>query len=160
VFLWSIGNDMLSGGILAPNADLTPLHAAFAEVFDYFSDSGRFPGGATFLLNSQFTPLDNCAVPAAKAWFGPEVLERFLNLNKVFFLDVAASRPDAVAIDHFPDFLGHAANANIKGCPYCGQDNTEWTDPIGFHPNEAGQAHIGEKWAVAFARMLGPPCGD
>jgi hypothetical protein len=26
------------------------------------------------------------------------------------------------------------------------------------HPNQAGGAHIGEKWAVAFERMLGPAC--
>jgi hypothetical protein len=158
VFIWSIGNDMLASGILEPNADLTSRHAAFAEVFSYFSDSSRFPGGATFLLNTQYTPFDNCGVPAARPSFGPEILARFLNLNKLFFLDVAASRPDTVAIDHYPDFLGHAANANIKGCPYCGQDNTQWTDPVGFHPNVAGQTQIGDKWAVAFARMLGPTC--
>ena len=111
------------------------------------------------MLNAQYAPLDTCSVPAAKPGLGPEIHARFLALNKLFFLDVAASCPDTIAIDHYPDFLGHAANANIKGCPYCGQDNTEWTDPLGFHPNGAGHTHIGDKWTVAFARMLGPAYG-
>jgi hypothetical protein len=158
VFIWSIGNDLLAGGILEPCADLSPYHAAFAEVFGYFGDRSQFPGGATFLLNAQYETKDGCGVPAAFPWRGPEVIERVLNLNKLFFLDVAEARPDTVAIDHYPDFLGHAANANIKGCPHCGQDNTQWTDFFGYHPNEAGRAHVGDKWAVAFAQMLAPSC--
>jgi hypothetical protein len=158
VWIWSIGNDMLSGGILAPDADLAPRHAAFAEVFDYFGDPGRFSSGATFLLNTQFDPYDNCEAPGASPWAGPVVMARFLDLNRIFFLDVAEARPDTIAIDQYPDFLGHGRNANIEGCPYCSADNTRWTDGVGFHPNETGRAHVADKWAVAFARMLGASC--
>jgi hypothetical protein len=161
VFIWSIGNDFgLAGSLEAPDADLTSYQAAFGELFGYFGDQARFPGGATFLLNTQYVPRDNCAAPGAAPWRGPEAVQRLLDLNKLFFLDVAEARPDAAAIDHYPDFLGHAANANIKDCPHCGQNNAQWTDPYGIHPNGAGQTHVAEKWAVAFAGMLGPACGD
>jgi hypothetical protein len=155
VFIWSIGNDF-SVGIQDANFDLTSRHAAFAEVFAYFGDQTRFPGGATFLLNTQYTTRDECSgrLPA----LGTELLERLRYLNKLFFLDVAEARTDAIAIDHYPDFLGHAAHANLKGCPHCGLDNTQWTDRVGVHPNAAGNEHVGEKWAVAFAGMLGGSC--
>ena len=157
VFIWSIGNDV-PRGLNQPNADLSRYHAAFAEVFGYFRDQSRFPGGVTFLLNTQYTVRDECDAPGAEPWEGPEARDRWRNLNEIFFLDVAEASSDAVAIDHYPDFLGHTRNANIKGCPHCGPDNTQWTDFGGVHPNAAGNKHIAEKWAVAFARMLEPSC--
>jgi hypothetical protein len=157
VFIWSLGNDLLVGGILQPDADLAPLHAAFAEVFDYFSDRGRFPGGATFLLNTYYDPFDNCDAPGARPWRGQATMDRVRYLHEVFFLDVAEARPDTVAIDHYPDFLGHGSNANIKGCPYCGSDNTQWVDGL-MHPLAPGVEHVGDKWEVAFSRMLEPSC--
>jgi hypothetical protein len=157
VFIFSLGNDMASGEVLPPNADLAPLHAAFAEVFDYFSDRGRFPGGARFLLNTYYDPYDNCDAPGATPWRGRVTVDRVRYLHEVFFLDVAEARPDTVAIDHYPDFLGHGAKANIKGCPYCGSDNTQWVEGT-LHPLPAGVAHVGDKWEVAFARMLEASC--
>jgi hypothetical protein len=81
-------------------------------------------------------------------------MDRVFYLHEVFFLDVAEARADTVAIDHYPDFLGHGMNANIKGCPYCGPDNTAWVDGT-YHPAEAGVEHVSDKWEVAFAQMLG-----
>jgi hypothetical protein len=155
VFIWSIGNDF-SAGIQDANTDLTSRHAAFAEVFAYFGDQTRFPGGATFLLNTQYGTRDECV--GGRPAPGGEIIERLRYLNKIFFLDVAEARTDTVAIDHYPDFLGHTMNANVQGCPYCGPDNTRWTDILGLHPNGVGIKHVGEKWAVAFARMLSGSC--
>jgi hypothetical protein len=107
VFIYSIGNDLLLGQILQPDADLTPIHAAFAQVIDFFGDRARFPGGATFLLNTYYDPFDNCDAPGARPWRGRATMDRVLYLRKVLFLDVAEARTDTVAIDHYPDFLGH-----------------------------------------------------
>jgi hypothetical protein len=156
VWIWSIANDMLTGIVTDPNADLGPLRASFEEVFGYFGDTSLFPDGATFLLNTQYWPFDLCDVPGSSPDPGPILRERFLQINRTMFLDVAEARPDAVAIDHYPDFLGHADNANVRGCPYCGADNTPWT--FARHPSEAGSAHIADKWAVVFERMLGSSC--
>jgi hypothetical protein len=156
VWIWAIGNDMASGLVANPDADLAPLHASFDEVFDYFADRALFPDGATFLLNTQYWPFDECNAPGARPDPGPALLERFLALNQTFFLDVATARPDAIAIDHYPDFLGHADNANVRGCPHCGVDNTAWT--FSSHPTQAGSAHIADKWFVAFDAMLGAQC--
>jgi hypothetical protein len=157
VFIWSIANDMTGGDVVRNlNADLAPYRAPFDEVFGYFGDPGLFPDGATFLLNTQYWPFDLCDVPGSRRDPGPVLRERFLQINQVLFLDVAQARFDTIAIDHYPDFLGHGDNANVRGCPYCGRDNTPWT--MASHPNEVGSAHIADKWAVAFDRMLGPSC--
>jgi hypothetical protein len=50
-------------------------------------------------------------------------------------------------------------NANIKGCPYCGPDNSTWVDGT-LHLEPAGVAHIAEKWGLAFARMLEASCSQ
>jgi hypothetical protein len=159
VWIWAIGNDMSSTDLVTnPNSDLAPLRAHFEQVLVYFGDAGLFPDGATFLLNTQYDPYDQCDAPGLKPWNGTVPTARFLQINQVMFLDVAQARPDAVAIDQYPDFLGHGDNANMRGCPHCGVDNTPWT--IGSHPTQAGAAHIGEKWAVAFEQMLGSSCGS
>jgi hypothetical protein len=157
VFIWSIGNDMQTTDLVTnPNSSLAPLHASFDEVFAYFGDKSLFPDGATFLLNTQYWPFDQCDLPGTRRDPGPVLLQRFLQINQGMFLDVAQARPDTIAIDHYPDFLGHADNANIRGCPHCGADNTPWT--VIAHPNAAGSAHIADKWAVAFEKMLGASC--
>ncbi len=80
-----------------------------------------------------------------------------VSVNKTLILDVAQTRPDAVAIDQLPDFLGHGNNANTSGCPYCGADNTQWISDS-LHPNMAGNIHIAEKWYKAIDAMTGPAC--
>jgi hypothetical protein len=94
-----------------PNSDLEPLRAKFEEVFAYFNDKSLFPGGATFLLNTQYGPHDQCDAPEAHAYGGPALVARLLEINRIMFLDVAEARSNTVAIDHYPDFLGHADNA-------------------------------------------------
>jgi hypothetical protein len=65
VWIWSIANDMLTGIVTDPNADLGPLRASFEEVFGYFGDTSLFPDGATFLLNTQYWPFDLCDGPGS-----------------------------------------------------------------------------------------------
>jgi hypothetical protein len=80
------------------------------------------------------------------------------DVNKKLFVDVAVARSDAVAVDHYPDFLGHGQNANILGCPHCKDDRTTWIQPDGTHPNGAGHAHMAEKWILALTQMYSKTC--
>jgi lysophospholipase L1-like esterase len=154
VFIYASGAD-----ILASNFDTATLGADFTRVFDYFADTGRFTGGATFLLNTQYTTLDECYVAGAKQSLPASVVPVMIAMNKELFIDVAEARPDAVAVDQYPDFLGHGVNGNISGCPYCSTDNTPWTDD-GIHPNVLGHATIAAHWIKAVDQMFESGCAD
>jgi hypothetical protein len=157
VWAWAIGNDITNGYALGQPLDYGSLNASWAEVFGYFTDSSRFPDGVTFLLNTQYTPFDEC--PAA---WGPnsdngEIEGILRDANRTLFLDVAQRRNDAIAVDQYPDWLGHGEFANVRGCPHCGLDNTSWMGG-GVHPNATGFAHITAKWKLAFDGMYGARC--
>jgi hypothetical protein len=157
VWLFAIGNDILSG-LLNRSEDLSPYHAALDEISAYFLDASRFPDGATFLLNTQYGPYDQCH-PPGRDGSSPERGEQLRALNTALFLDRAVARADTVAVDHYADWLGHGVNANIRGCPHCGIDNTSWMADT-LHPNALGHGHIAEKWRVAFDQMFAPECGQ
>ena len=133
--------------------------AELDSVIDYFSDASRFTDGASFLLNTQYSPSDQCPAPP-----GPD--PGFLTLdqeallrkaNQTLFIDLAGARSDTVTVDQYPDWLGHGWNAGAKGCPHCLVDSTLWQrDPL--HPNAAGQEHMFEKWKVAVDRIYGSAC--
>lgn len=156
VWVFSVGNDLLAG-LALPGSDLTGVEAAMGELLAYFTDETRFPDGVTFLLNGQYGPFDQCDVPGAAPGYSPERAARLREVNQILFLDAAETRPDTVAIDHYPDWLGHGTNANLFGCPYCGRDNTRWNSDT-IHPDEIGHAHIAAKWDMALEQMLGPAC--
>jgi hypothetical protein len=142
VFVWifAVGNDLLVG-----NVDYPGWANAFREVFEFFQDPVRFPDGATFLLNTQYSPFDECE--------GAEAEALIREVNQRLFLDVATVRTDTVAIDHFPDWLGHGRHANDASCPHCGADNTPWVF-IADHPSAEGYAHMTEKWKLALDAMF------
>lgn len=156
VYVWTycMGNDLTD--VATGTTDVSTLVTGYKAMFDYFADTSRFPGGATFLLNTQYNPNDECRVPGAKS-YPASIDDLIISVNKTLILDVAEARPDAVAIDQLPDFLGHGNNANVHGCPYCGPDNTSWMNDV-LHPNAAGNIHIAEKWYKAVDAMTGPAC--
>lgn len=66
-------------------------------------------------------------------------LQRF---NREVIMQAALDRPNVAAVDQYPDFLGHANNANRQGCSR--DDNTPWLFD-GTHPNDRGNRQIAEK---------------
>lgn len=129
-------------------------------LMDYFADPGRFPDGATFMVNTQFNPSDECFLvgPAyASDPISPEEQKALQTINRELFIELGTSRKDTVTIDEYPDFLGHASHADMRGCPYCSTDNTSWVaDSV--HPNDAGYDHIFQKWKIVVDEMYGGKC--
>ena len=155
VWVQIIGNDL----ILRHN-DPDGWSAAFQTTFDYFTDAKRFPDGATFLLNTQYSPYDQCPDPAGGgASISVADDQALQQINQSFFIQPAEQRPDTVTYDEYADWLGHGDNANVRGCPYCGADNTSWIAD-GIHPNAAGYAHVASRWDAELDRMYGKSCAD
>src|SRR4030095_9900802 len=114
--------------------------------------------GATFLLNTQYSPYDECGDPPGPKTGVPLADEIWLQeVNRRLFLDVAEQRNDTVAVDHYPDWPPRGDNANILGCPHCGADNTSWMYDRN-HPNAIGHRHIADKWKVVLERMYASSC--
>jgi hypothetical protein len=154
VWVFAIGNDLLER-----NIDYPRWESAWSEVFEYFADTARFPGGATFLLNTQYSPYDQCPDPLGPNSGITDAEEQNLqNINQRMFIDVAIRRPDTVAVDHYPDWLGHGGNADIRGCPHCQLDNTRWVIDDGVHPNAIGHARLADKARAAVDGMYGAAC--
>jgi hypothetical protein len=128
-------------------------------VFDYFGDAAEFPDGASFLLNAQYSPSDQCSarILGIGPALTPEQEQGLQDINRRLFIEPAVERADTVTIDHYQDWLGHAGNANVYGCPHCSFDNTLWqADQV--HPNEIGRAKIADKWKIAVDQMYGGGC--
>jgi hypothetical protein len=128
------------------------------ELLDHFTNRAKFPDGATFMINTQYSPSDQC--PEGQKSWGPLTTEQeevLLTLNRRLYIGIAEDRADTVTVDQHPDWLGHGWNGGIKGCPHCYTDNTLWqSDPV--HPNELGHIQIFNKWRVAVDRMYAKPC--
>jgi hypothetical protein len=154
VYVYAIGNDLLEDQI-----DWSGWSSAWNQLYAYFTDTTKFPDGATFLLNTQYSPYDQCPNPPGPTTGVSAEQEQLLqDVNKGLFIDVAIARSDTVCVDHYPDFLGHGQNANIKGCPHCGVDNKKWLQSDGVHPGVLGYQHMAEKWFVALDAMYAPGC--
>lgn len=133
---------------------MAALPGRWSEIFAYFTDSERFPDGVTFMLNTQYSLFDQCrhALGPERLAFAEATIQRF---NRDVIMQSARDRADAVAIDHYPDFLGHASNANRLGCPHCYRDDNSYWLFDGTHPNKRGGQHIADKWKVAIDRLYG-----
>jgi lysophospholipase L1-like esterase len=154
VWAYILGNDLALRHI-----DYDAWAKAWNQVFDYFTDRTKFPDGVTFLLNTQYSPYDQCPDPLGGASSLSTAADQLLReVNRRMFLDVAERRADTVAVDQYPDWLGHGDNANIRGCPHCGRDNATWMATDRIHPNELGYAHMAAKWKAAVDQMYGPAC--
>lgn len=161
VWVFMGGNDLLGCGF--PEMEdarscvdglLTSLPEHWRRTFAYFSDPQLFPDGVTFMLNTQYSTWDQCHHPRNRSAFAEEQIRR---VNERVLLQPALERNDVVALDQYPDWLGHGLNANDPTCPHCYKgDNTSWMagDSDTTHPSGIGQQHIAEKAKLALDRMF------
>lgn len=130
------------------------------RLFDYFTDQNRFPDGATFMLNTLYSPTDDCPQSDKDTLFTTltEEEEQIVRrANEKILLEAALQRPDTVAMDIYPDWLGHGHNFDVSTCPHYSPDNDWWmSDPL--HPNNIGYQHMANKWKRAIDRMYGEDC--
>jgi lysophospholipase L1-like esterase len=163
IFVWVYlgGNDIgrcrqpdEAASLACADQVIVALRAQWEPILAYFSDPARFPDGATFLINTQYGLSDECENPGAGVGITPARSAKLREYNQRVFIDRALERADTVAIDQYPDWLGHGAFANNARCPHCYRDdNSPWLFVDGVHPNATGQQHIADKWKVAIDRI-------
>lgn len=131
------------------------------KLFDYFTDRSRFPDGVTFMLNTLYSPTDQCPESEKRAILleTPSIDEEnaIQYANQKLLIDSAREREDTVTVDMYPDWLGHGNNYNVTTCPFYSPDKASWiSDSI--HPNAMGYLHMGNKWKRAIDRMYKDNC--
>jgi hypothetical protein len=161
VWIWVGGNEMarcsrptLPETRACIDTLLAGLPATWEQIFSYFDDRSRFPDGVSFMLNTQYSLYDQCVHPLGpeRMEFAEATIQRF---NRDVIMSAALARDNVVAVDQYPDFLGHANQANHNGCPHCSRDDNALWLLDGTHPNNRGNHHIADKWKVAIDRAYG-----
>lgn len=123
------------------DSTMSQAEADWIKVFEFFEDKSKFPDGATFIVNTQFNPFDDCT----------EMHNLFrltdvkIDLMKQFngrLAALAKARDNAVVADNYAAFLGHGHHHDNDKCPHYESGNDYWM--VGgadlTHINEKGYA--------------------
>lgn len=123
------------------DSTMSDAEADWQKMFEFFEDKSKFPDGATFIINTQFNPFDDCT--ELHGLF--RVSDVKIGLMKQFNARLAAladARDNAVVADHVPVFLGHGHHYDNDKCPHYEAGSEYWmvggTDLT--HINEKGYA--------------------
>jgi lysophospholipase L1-like esterase len=132
-------------------ADLPNVLSAWDQIFATFNDKAKFPDGITMVMNSQYTPFDECTAPpynlSAKK---NELLSSFNTALK----DVA-QKMGATITDQYTPFLGHGHHYMVATCPHYMAGAVGWMADL-IHPNPAGHVDLFEQWKKVVDRLYKP----
>lgn len=104
---------------------MAQAEADWISVFEFFEDKSKFPDGATFIVNTQYNPFDDCTelhnlfrVSEIKIGLMKQFNERLANLAK--------DRDNAVVADQYSVFLGHGHHHDNDKCPHYTAGSDYW----------------------------------
>lgn len=107
------------------DSTVSQAEADWETVFDFFDDKSKFPDGATFIVNTQFNPFDDCTelhnlfrLSDVKIGLMKKFNERLTNLAK--------GRDNAVVADNYSAFLGHGHHHGNDKCPHYESGSDYW----------------------------------
>ena len=161
VILSAGGNDLLFSVNVVFNADKVKefgqhVAANIKKVIDHFSDTTRYPGGATVLFFNVYDPtdglgtipLDTPVVTACNNVKGllnlsGKLLMKHLAIFNKELADFSATQPKGFVVDIRTGFLGHGYHHDEPDSPfYDSADPTLWFSFDCIHPNQAGQVGL------------------
>jgi hypothetical protein len=152
-YIFSSDEDAVNGY----NADKPAIDAAWEEIFAFFADEGKFPDGATILMNTQYNPFDDCD---AAPYNVSEVKTGLLHMYNDSLTEKANAASNRAIADVHPTFLGHGHHYEVEACPHYIPD-AEYFMVGGFdiiHANAAGNHHIADI-EIELADELWGSCG-
>lgn len=104
---------------------MSQAEADWESMFAFFEDKSKFPDGATFIVNTQYNPFDDCTelhnlfrVSEVKIGLMKQFNERLANLAK--------ARDNAIVADQYSVFLGHGHHYDNDKCPHFSAGNDYW----------------------------------
>jgi hypothetical protein len=111
-------------------------------MFAYFNDKSKFPDGATFMINSQYNPFDEC-VAGFYSFVSLRKQQIIGEFNQVLSTLVSAHKNSAL-VDQYSSFLGHGHNAKNATCPKYVANYAVWMSDM-VHPNAEGHVNLGKE---------------
>lgn len=119
--------------------------ADWQTVFDFFEDKSKFPDGATFIINTQYNPFDDCTETHNLVWKLTETKIRLMRQFNERIAALATNKANAVVADQYREFLGHGHHHDNDKCPHYKSGSEYWL--LGgvdlTNINEAGYAAMG-----------------
>jgi hypothetical protein len=148
VLVYAGGNN-LSRYIFASDAaavsgldtELPRVLEAWRQIFAFFDDQTKFPGGYRLMMSNQYNPFDDCtALPY-------NVSRKKFELLRTFNGELArvAMQRGASFTDQYTPFLGHGHHAAVMRCPHFKPGSVGWMGDL-IHPNAAGHENLFQQW--------------
>ncbi|HET6282347.1 MAG TPA: SGNH/GDSL hydrolase family protein [Polyangia bacterium] len=132
-------------------ADLPNVLAAWDQIFATFNDKAKFPDGVTMVMNTQYTPFDECTAPPYN--LSAKKSELLSSFNTA--LQDVAQKKGATITDQYTPFLGHGHHYMVMTCPHYMAGAVGWMADL-IHPNAAGHADLFEQWKKVVDRLYKP----
>jgi lysophospholipase L1-like esterase len=117
------------------------VSAAWAKIFAFFADRGRFPDGATLLMNNQYDPFDGCTAPP---FFVSARKAALLSTYNQLLAQLARDNGATLTDQHGP-FLGHGHHHAVPSCPHYQKGLQAFMGDL-IHPNVAGHDNLFTQW--------------
>lgn len=164
--LWNLQQQKQRGELEEPIQEVVDNAIAeqlseWQKIFDYFTDTTRFPDGATFMLVTMYSVTDQC--PDSRkplSSYSPQSMEDEYWLqyaNDKLVVTLAKERTDTIAVDVYPDILGHGINYDVSTCPYYSSSNEIWFIDD-KHLNTEGYRHVAAQFKRAADRIYAKNC--
>lgn len=123
---------------------ISQVEADWVKMFEHFENKDDFPDGATFIVNTQYNPFDDCTEAHNLFRLSNVKIDLMKKFNQRL-VDLADARDNAVVADQYGVFLGHGHHHDKSKCPHYKDGADYWlvggTDLT--HINEKGYAAMG-----------------
>ena len=124
----------------------------WASVKAFFNDSARFPDGVTFMMNTQYSPFDDCTAPPYNLSATKTSLLHMFNTE---IARVASETPNARLTNQHMPFLGHGHHYSVASCASYTAGSDYWMSDL-IHPNALGHANFVTLWKQLIDAELSP----
>lgn len=114
------------------------------------ADDPRFPDGVTWLMNTQYSPFDECtASPYNLSAVKHEIIRDYNDT----LVSIANDAGDAAIIArHYEGYLGHGHHVGVADCPHYAPGTTPFMRDT-IHANAAGNAFLATNMQAAADRL-------
>ncbi len=113
--------------------------ADWQELFAYFDDATRFPGGVTIVMNNQYNPFDDCT---ASPYNLSQLKTNLLHMFNAILVDLANEHfANTILVDQYTPYLGHGHHYSVTTCPHYAPGQTAFMKDL-IHANPAGNTAL------------------